>query len=162
MKVLVCGGRDFDDYELMLLVLDQMKPKELGHGDARGADSLAQRYAEYRGVPVRRYPADWDRHGRSAGPIRNREMFKDFQPDIVVAFPGGRGTADMVSVAQKAKCKFMVIDPDDYIPEFYRAAGDCICGVCKLPYRKHPFHKATDWQGEPFLHVLCNGENVKL
>lgn len=109
MRILVCGGRDFDNFTLMLKVLDEYKIEEMCHGDAPGADSLAQHYAEYRGVPVKRYPADWNKHKNAAGPIRNREMFNDFKPDLVVAFPGGSGTADMIKVAQKGKCPLNII-----------------------------------------------------
>jgi len=163
MKVLVCGGRDFDDYELLLLVLDEIKDiTEIGHGDARGTDRLAGRYADYRGIPCSTWPADWDAHGKSAGPIRNRKMFKEFKPDLVIAFPGGTGTRDMVSVAQKGRCPVRIVDPEEYVLEFYRASGDCICSVCNLPYRKHPFHSILNWQGDPYLNLLCNGDVVKL
>ena len=71
------------------------------HGDARGADRLSGEWATDRGIEVFACPADWKRHGRGAGPIRNRQML-DHKPDLLVAFPGGRGTADMVAVATKA------------------------------------------------------------
>jgi hypothetical protein len=54
------------------------------------------------GVPVSAHPADWFSHGKAAGPIRNQEMLAMEAPALVVAFPGGRGTADMVRRARKA------------------------------------------------------------
>lgn len=115
MRVLVCGGRDYDEFGKMIAVLDQFEIDVIGHGAAPGADSLAQQYAEYRGYPAESWPADWDRHGNAAGPIRNRQMFKEFNPDLVVAFPGGKGTADMVSVAQKGKCAVFVVPRNDLL-----------------------------------------------
>lgn len=53
-------------------------------------------------VPVIVYHADWNAHGRSAGPIRNAKMLAEGKPDLVVAFPGGKGTAHMVGIARKA------------------------------------------------------------
>lgn len=68
------------------------------HGDAPGADSLAGWWAEVRGAQNVRCPANWRLHGRKAGPMRNTAMLA-LNPDLVVAFPGGTGTADMVSKA---------------------------------------------------------------
>jgi len=105
MKVLVCGGRDFRDSGLVRRVLDLVhRDGTIGlviHGDASGADRLSGGWADLRGVPVEKHPADWRKHGRAAGPIRNAEMLGS-RPDLVVAFPGGRGTADMVRRARTA------------------------------------------------------------
>ena len=105
MRVLVCGGRTFDDWELLAGALDGLEPLEASviiHGAAPGADALAGRWAELRRVRVEAFPADWARHGRAAGPIRNARMLGEGQPDVVVAFPGGRGTANMVKQARAA------------------------------------------------------------
>lgn len=75
------------------------------HGAARGADTLAAQWAQARGVPIEAYPANWARDGRIAGPIRNRHMLACGRPDGVVAFPGGRGTIDMVAIAEAAGLK---------------------------------------------------------
>ena len=72
------------------------------HGAARGADSLADDYGSERGLRVIRYPADWNTHKKAAGPIRNRLMLTDGQPHVIVAFPGGNGTADMIRQGKKA------------------------------------------------------------
>lgn len=70
------------------------------HGAARGADTLAHEWAAHHEIPVDVYPADWQAHGRAAGPIRNARMLEEGKPDVVVAFKGGRGTADMVRRAR--------------------------------------------------------------
>ncbi len=71
-------------------------------GGARGADRLAEDWAVTRWCPLEVYPADWETHGKSAGYIRNKEMLEKGRPDIVVAFPGGKGTFNMVNIAKKA------------------------------------------------------------
>lgn len=101
MRVLVCGGRDFSDFGLLCEVLDEVKPTYLIHGNARGADTLAGQWAFMRGVRGIACPANWARDGKRAGPLRNQRMLGQ-APDLVVAFPGGRGTADMVARARKA------------------------------------------------------------
>lgn len=106
MIVLVCGGRNFVDYDLLAGYLDGLhrcRPiTKIIHGAARGADSLAGRWAQELGIASRAFPADWKAHGRGAGPIRNQQMLDEGRPESVVAFPGGRGTADMVRRAKAA------------------------------------------------------------
>lgn len=106
MRVLVCGGRDYRDWRALSMTLDAFHTilpiTVLIHGGARGADSLAGEWALRRGVDVVVYRADWAGLGRSAGMVRNRRMLVDGKPDRVVAFPGGRGTANMVQLARDA------------------------------------------------------------
>ena len=71
-------------------------------GGAPGADRAAREWAQEHQVKAVTVPALWDLHGKAAGPIRNQRMVDDFKPDLVVAFPGGTGTADMVQRARKA------------------------------------------------------------
>jgi hypothetical protein len=105
MRVLITGGRDFSDrkllYETLTRLHSQHKFTALIHGDARGADRLGGEWASSMGIPVEAFPADWKKHGKAAGPIRNATMLKA-RPDMLVAFPGGRGTADMVQKAEAA------------------------------------------------------------
>lgn len=99
--VLVCGGRNFNDWPLLQHTLDKIQPATIIHGAARGADSLAGVYAKKKGIPCRAFPADWNKYGRSAGFRRNEEMLTKANPDLVVAFPGGNGTAHMVRTARE-------------------------------------------------------------
>jgi hypothetical protein len=105
ITILVCGGRDFDNWSLLREILTKIhEEKTIGlliHGAARGADSMAGVWAIRNGIKVKRVPAKWKTYGKAAGPIRNTEMLK-LEPDIVVAFPGGTGTADMVTKARAA------------------------------------------------------------
>ena len=106
MKVLVCGGRDFQDEALLRATLDELHSsyrfKLLITGGARGADALANAWAVHRGIKNIIYVADWVNHGPAAGPIRNKRMLEGSQPDLVVAFPGGAGTTHMIGIAEKA------------------------------------------------------------
>ncbi len=107
LRVLVCGGRDFEDRGWLNLVLTEMhednRPKEkigvIIHGGALGADVLAGAWAAANGVIAEVYNANWET-GVRAGPIRNSVMLIKGEPDIVVAFPGGKGTADMKTKAR--------------------------------------------------------------
>lgn len=104
-RLIVCGGRDFHDYDRLASVMDRLQAirpiSMVFHGNARGADLLADRWCRERGVRVHPVPAEWSKHGRAAGPKRNQAML-GHGIDLVVAFPGGRGTEDMVKRAHKA------------------------------------------------------------
>ena len=105
MRVIVCGGRDYRNSDAIRKRLTQLQAVEpmavIIHGAAPGADLLAGHIAGTLGYKVEVYPADWAQHGKAAGPIRNQEML-DAGADLVIAFPGGRGTKDMIDRAEKA------------------------------------------------------------
>lgn len=111
--VLVCGSHTTVDVEtvqemistLHLLYGDALR---VLHGDAKCVDRVAGAHAERLGVPTKKFPADWDAHGKAAGPIRNRAMAdyldwcRGFGHTVqVLAFRGGSGTEDMVKVAEE-------------------------------------------------------------
>jgi hypothetical protein len=105
MRILVCGGRDYDDEETMFRILSKLRPCFLIEGGAIGADCLAYRWAKRNldlGSDWLRIEADWSAHGKSAGPMRNQRMLDEGKPHLVLAFPGGKGTADMVRRAKRA------------------------------------------------------------
>lgn len=107
MRVLVCGGRDFCDWRklsgtLTNLHMQRQAITEVVHGNAIGADWLAKAWAISAGIPEKPFPAKWSEHGKAAGPIRNQQMLDEGKPNLVVAFPGGAGTRDMVTRAKKA------------------------------------------------------------
>jgi hypothetical protein len=81
-------------------------------GAARGADSAAADWSVLNLCPGKEYPADWDTHGRAAGYIRNKQMLKEGKPDLVVAFPGGKGTANMVKLARDAGVEVIEVAED--------------------------------------------------
>jgi hypothetical protein len=122
-RVLVCGGRDYGNRERLFRVLDEAlqvatasgKTFTLVHGGAKGADTLADVWATERkiadeGGMVRVYAADWNTHGRKAGPIRNKLMLTESKPHVIVAFKGGRGTAHMMSISREAGTPVLEIE----------------------------------------------------
>jgi hypothetical protein len=107
MRVLVCGGRDFVDSALLYGVLDELNRKKtiicVIEGDARGADRLAGQWARRNHIDLKVIVPEYDQFGaRLAPPLRNQRMLDEGKPDLVVAFPGGDGTKDMVRRAVKA------------------------------------------------------------
>jgi hypothetical protein len=117
MRVLVCGGRDFTDQQFVIDTLNRLSldwPRtptdKYGNwlpavtiitGGAKGADQFAADWAAINCTDYKEFKPDWS-YGKRAGPIRNQKMLDEGKPDLVVAFPGGRGTADMVRRASKA------------------------------------------------------------
>jgi hypothetical protein len=105
MKVLVCGGRTFIDKHLVWDTLNEWNVENqfthIIHGGARGADALAGCWAREYGIQEVRCEANWNRYGARAGFLRNAAMLA-LKPDLVVAFPGGVGTAMMTRIAREA------------------------------------------------------------
>lgn len=101
-RVLVCGGRDYNNFGKVCEILDAIKPTLIIEGGASGADTLAWKWSKRNSVQRSTYKAEWDRNGKGAGPIRNQKMLDEGKPDLVIAFAGGRGTADMVRRAKSA------------------------------------------------------------
>lgn len=114
MKVVVCGGRDFNKGPLLFLTLDKLHAERhftmLMHGGAKGADALAREWAViHPAIKCFVSKADWRTYGVSAGPIRNRRMLA-WGPDLVVAFPtGGTGTMHMMAIAREANVEVIEI-----------------------------------------------------
>jgi hypothetical protein len=106
MRVLVCGGRNYGvslgERECLYGALDQAAPTVVIEGGAQGADARAREWARHRRVPNETFTAEWGKYGKRAGPIRNQKMLDAGKPDLVLAFPGGYGTADMVAKAKAA------------------------------------------------------------
>lgn len=104
MRLIIAGGRDYEVTSEDIAKLDQIHAKravsKVVSGCARGVDFAGERWAAQNHIPVSKFPADWTKHGKSAGPIRNREMAE--YADAVALFPGGRGTQDMHNAAVKA------------------------------------------------------------
>jgi len=108
LKIAIVGSRHFHDYQTMKEFMDACLAKwncqkcTVVSGGATGADSLAERWAEERGFDIKVFVADWDKHGRSAGPIRN-SMIVDYCTHVV-AFPSHncRGTQDTIRKAKNA------------------------------------------------------------
>ncbi len=105
-RVIVCGGRHYDDQERVFTILDNwLRYYEdrihIIQGGATGADYFAESWARTRHMPCTTFHANWPAYGKAAGIIRNTEMLEYMLPDVVIAFPGGKGTANMVEVAKQ-------------------------------------------------------------
>ena len=109
MRVLVCGGRDFNNVAFIWSKLDQLHAETpftaLIQGGQTGADEIASEWVKTKPeITPYSCKADWDRYGRAAGPMRNMRML-EFRPHLVVAFPGNRRTTDMKKRARAANIK---------------------------------------------------------
>jgi len=105
MRILVCGGRKFLNYDLVKRTLDKYLCPDLViiHGCQRGADSLANAWAFENKVATDPYPAEWKKYGPMAGTIRNQQMIEEGKPDLIIAFVGGTGTNDMKERGRKTR-----------------------------------------------------------
>lgn len=110
MKTIIAGGRDITDSRILHAALDacDWKITEVVCGMARGADTLGKEWAEEFNIPVVEFPADWDKYGKAAGPIRNAEM-ADYAEALIALWDGkSRGTKNMIDQAIFRKMKVLV------------------------------------------------------
>jgi len=117
MRLLVCGGRDYDARFFLYSFLDAVHfvhgPIDvLINGGARGADTLAREWADHREIFVETYMAEWAKFGKAAGYIRNAKMLNSGNPGMVVCFPGGKGTANMKRIAEGACVSVVIAHPE--------------------------------------------------
>lgn len=117
MKVIVAGGRDFKDYDLLKSTLDSFQQEygnitEVVSGGARGSDKLGEQYANENNIPIKRFVPDWNGLGKKAGFVRNRQMgdYAKEHNGILVAFwdKQSRGTKGMIDYATKIGLKSVV------------------------------------------------------
>lgn len=119
-RIIIAGGRNFNDYNLLKekvdnIISDKRKTHQIYivSGKARGADSLGEKYANENGLNIMEFPADWDKHGRSAGYKRNLEMAEN--ADALIAFWDGesRGTKHMIDIAKEKNLLTRIIRYDE-------------------------------------------------
>jgi hypothetical protein len=103
VRVIIAGGRDFipriKHSRWLIGKLSELEATEVVSGACSGADLFGESIAKLCFLPITRFPPDWNTHGRSAGPKRNEEMAQ--YADVLILFPGGRGTSDMKARAVK-------------------------------------------------------------
>jgi hypothetical protein len=122
-RVLVCGGRDFTNRDFVWNTLSDLDATRgpfavVIHGCATGVDSeaalVAEMLAEIKREPRTKalgFRADWQKYGKAAGPIRNCRMLVEGKPDFVIAFPGGKGTANLVKKARSMRIEVIEVKP---------------------------------------------------
>jgi hypothetical protein len=118
-KLIVAGGRDFNDYKLLSRKVSAIRKVvwsefladdlEIVSGGARGADRLGERWAKENHASMKQFPADWDRLGKRAGFVRNEQMAK--YADSLIAFWDSKsaGTGHMINLARKYKLNVMIV-----------------------------------------------------
>lgn len=114
MKLIIAGGRDFEDYQSLCSNCDHLLQYysniEIVSGTAGGADRLGEKYAKDRGHKLKQFPADWGQFGKAAGHIRNSQM-ADYSTHLIAFWNGkSKGTGDMISKARKQDLKVRVIN----------------------------------------------------
>ena len=122
IKVIIAGTRDFDNYELLKLKMDNILAGKVRNneeiiiisGTARGADKLGERYAREKGYKIERYPANWDKHGKRAGYIRNEQMAKVADACVCFWDEQSKGTKHMIDLAKQYKLALRVINYNKY------------------------------------------------
>lgn len=107
-KIIIAGGRDFNNYALLKEYVDKFLSTypsdsiEIVSGNARGTDKLGERYAKEHNLPVKLFPANWDKYGKRAGYLRNQEM-ADYANMLIVFWDRkSKGTNHMINIAKKA------------------------------------------------------------
>lgn len=110
MKTIIAGSRTITDYQLLCDILDgiNIQISEVVSGQARGVDQMGECYAVEHDIPVRKFPALWDIHGKRAGYIRNAEM-ADYAECLIALWDGSsRGTKHMIDSATKKGLKVFI------------------------------------------------------
>ena len=117
MKILFCGDREWKDISLIQAVMQVLQPTTVIEGEARGADVQSRQVAKSLGIYFKPYPAKWKKFGKAAGPIRNRQMYEEGMPDLVVAFHDtiakSTGTKDMLEVAKVGRTPTVLVSHED-------------------------------------------------
>lgn len=113
IRLIVAGSRNFDDYQLLTEQLDEISNKyniiEIVSGTARGADTMGEVYAIGNNIPVKRFPADWDRYGKSAGYRRNEQMAQYADACICFSVDNSKGTEHMINLSKQYRLKLRVV-----------------------------------------------------
>ena len=118
MKLIIAGGRLFDDYKLLESTVQagyDWGVVEIVCGEARGADALGRRFGENWLLKVHSFPANWDKYGKSAGYRRNAEM-ADFADGLLAFWDGkSKGTGHMIDLAKKKGIEVVVVQYGDKV-----------------------------------------------
>lgn len=102
MKLAIVGSRNFTDYKELSRIIGKVKGDItlIISGGARGADTLAERYAKEKAIPYLIFPADWNEYGKKAGILRNQDIVDNAEAMVAFLAPESRGTRDSIKRAQ--------------------------------------------------------------
>lgn len=118
MKLIIAGSRYITDYKLLETTLQDIVIKynitEIVSGHASGVDSLGERYAREHNIPIKLFPADWKTYGKSAGPIRNKQMALYADALVVIRYADSRGSANMLSLAKQHGLRYRDVVVDKF------------------------------------------------
>ena len=116
MRIIIAGSRDFQDYKRLVATCDQLleslkveKEREIVSGTARGADRLGEAYAREKGYSIKRFPADWQKWGKMAGPIRNQHMAQYADGAIVFWDGRSRGSRSLIQALKKEEKRIKLV-----------------------------------------------------
>jgi hypothetical protein len=113
LRVLVCGSRYYTNYPKVLEQIRRLNATLVIAGACRGADLLAVKAAKACSIPYVEFPADWQKFGKAAGPIRNVRMLKEGKPDFILVFhpdiASSKGSKHMLSIVKKARVPFLIV-----------------------------------------------------
>ena len=128
MKTIIAGSRSITDFSIVEEVVEKSgwknKITEVVSGCARGVDKLGEMWARNHGIPVKRFPADWDKHGRSAGYRRNIDMAKYGDALVAVWRSNSKGTANMVNTMKRLDKPIYIHYVQDYNQNAWMIIGD--------------------------------------
>lgn len=117
MRVIIAGSRDIRYLSIIEIAVEASGWRDemtrVVSGNARGVDRLGEWWAQVMGIPVTRYPVDWKKHGKAAGPIRNEEMAQNADALIAIWDGKSRGTKDMIQRANKHGLKVFIYEVGD-------------------------------------------------
>lgn len=125
MRVLVCGDRYWNNRDFLFDVLDRWHQREpitmIIEGGAQGADLMAREWALHKNIPFKEFPADWNKWGKAAGPIRNTQMLDQGKPQRVIGFHANiatsKGTKDMLRQSMKRKIRTWLFNGSEKLDE---------------------------------------------
>lgn len=131
MRILICGSRNWMNYNKIFDIVKSLNPSVVIEGEAPGADTIARQVAEKLNVEVLKFPANWQKYKKAAGPIRNAQMLKEGDPDVVIAchndLKNSRGTKDMVKRSLKNDAPVYLVN--EYVSGMRRLSFDDLQGL---------------------------------
>ena len=156
----MCGDRKWKNRTVVERELRALGPNALiAHGDCRGADKIAGSIAESLKLQVLAFPADWEAHGKAAGPIRNRQMLTSVEPVLVLAFhndiENSRGTKDMVGFAKACGVPVRVVTCEVQQEDRRVIIKSKYAGWCNRCNKAFPVGADIDWDKERAEKTLC-------